>query len=984
MARVVAIRQLSPVFLLMMLLPFQLAMAAEPLSQARAPWTASQLRGTPTPPEPFRIAPAFPQLIFDHPTSLQEIPGTNRLLVAEIAGQVFTFSKDAATEKADLAMDFQNLAGGKVLLFSAALHPQFLKNRFVYFCLVHPEGGSHTRVSRFKLTHDATPVIDTTSETVIIKWPSGGHNAGCLRFGTDGLLHIATGDGSGPNPPDGLTTGQDVSDLLGAILRIDVDHPTAGENYSIPSDNPFVKTPNARPEIFGYGLRNPWKFGIDSKTNEVFVADNGWETWEMIHLVGSGTNCGWPVMEGRARLRTEVALGPTPITPPIRDHHHSEANSVIGGPVYRGKKLPALDGQFIYGDYITGTIWSVGRTTDGSFVGRTLVDTDLRITDFMESTAGDMYVVDYDLTGQIYQLLPNEVVDLSASFPKLLSQTGVFKSLTPLEPTDGVVGYDVVVPRWTDGAVAQRFVGVPGSDRLELAPNSSVRGVYPEGTTFVKHLSIPDASGKATKPLETQILHLQYGGWNPYSYLWNDAGTDAELVSSIGTTKSVQWPDPVVTRNLTERTWHSGAVNECRLCHNAGPGFVLGFVGNQLAKKTASGVDQLESLLSQQVIKAIRDDAKSPAWQLIDTQDESLDLNDRARSYLHGNCSMCHHKGGNAIVSFFLTRDLPFDQMNTNKGTGIGTFGMSDAKIIAAGDPYRSIMMYRMSKLGYARMPYIGSSVVDGHGITLIEKWIRSLPSAGNVPPNLSEPLVVGTPQAKALETLISKNASNSAKKDAIQNLTGSTEGSLALLAQLHSNDSLRLFCHMAIDSVRSSPADIRGLFDHFVPESQRKRTLGRTVNPSSVLKHTGDALRGRLIFFSDAARCRNCHHHEDNVLSVGPTLTEISRKYPQTLDLFEHIVKPSQKIEDKYATWIAVTNDGRTLNGLMEQQTDEQIVLKMADRQLVTIPKSDIDDLQKSTTSLMPEGVLADLTAEETADLIAFIRSLAVPPENR
>jgi putative heme-binding domain-containing protein len=976
MPRVVAIRHLSPVFLFMLLLQLQPTIATEP-PQPRAPWTTSHLRGTPTSPEPFRIEPAFPQLKFDHPTSLQQIPGTNRLLVAEIGGRVFTFSKDAVTDQADVAVDLQKLANGNVSLFAAVLHPQFQKNRFVYFCLVHPEGGSHTRVSRFTMTNDAIPVIDAKSETVIIKWPSGGHNAGCLRFGNDSLLYIATGDGAGPNPPDGLTTGQDVSDLLGAVLRIDVDHPMAGQNYSIPPDNPFVKTPNARPEIFGYGLRNPWKFGIDSKTNEVFVADNGWETWEMIHLVGSGTNCGWPIMEGRARLRTEVAQGPTPITPPIRDHHHSEANSVIGGPVYRGEKLPTLDGQFVYGDYITGTIWSVGRAADGSFIGRTLVDTDLRITDFMESTTGELYVVDYDLTGQIYELLPNDVEDLSASFPKLLSQTGVFNSLTPLEPAAGIVGYDVVVPRWTDGAVAQRFVGVPGSDRLELAPNSSVRGVYPEGTTFVKHLSIPDASGKATQPLETQVLHLQHGVWNPYSYLWNDAGTDAELVSSIGTSKVVQWPDTTVDAHTTERTWHSGAVNECRLCHNAGPGFVLGFVGNQLAKKTASGADQLESLLSQQVIRSIPDDAKSPAWKLVDTRDESQDLNDRARSYLHGNCSMCHHKGGNAIVSFFLTRDLPFDQMNTDKGTGIGTFGMPNAKIIAAGDPYRSVMMYRMSKLGYARMPYIGSNVVDGHGVSLIEKWVRSLQNNPGSQSERSSLLVAGSPEATALTLLGAARVEAAVRTEAIQTLVGSSPGALALMARLHANALPASDRQIAVESVRNASSDIRGLFDDFIPESQRKKSLGRTFEPSLVLKHAGDALRGRLIFYSDAARCRNCHHHDDATLSVGPTLAEISRKYVHNSELLQHVVTPSQKIDDKYAAWIAVTVDGRILNGLMETQTDDQVVLKTADRKQVTISKSEIEELRKSTTSLMPDGVLSDLTAVEAADLLAFIRSI-------
>ncbi len=945
----------------------------------REPWITSRLVGTPSSPEPFRIVPVFKNLKFDHPTSLHEIPGSNRLLIAEIGGRVFTFEKDSATTQADLAIDLSSVAKGNVSLFAAVLHPKFETNRYVYLCMVNPEGKLHSRVSRFLLTDDSVPALDPKSETVIITWPAGGHNAGCMRFGKDGMLYIATGDGAGPNPPDGLTTGQDVTDLLGAILRIDVDNPTEKMPYSIPPDNPFVNFSNARPEIFGYGLRNPWKFGIDSQTGEVFVADNGWETWEMIHLVGSGTNCGWPIMEGRARLRTEVPLGPAPITPPIRDHHHSEANSVIGGPVYRGNKLKSLNGQFVYGDYITGTIWSVGRIDDGSFEGRTLVDTDLRITDFMESSAGELYVVDYDLTGQIYELLPNDVKDLSADFPKLLSQAGIFKSLVPLEAQAGVVEYDVIVPRWTDGAIARRFVAVPGQGKIDLAPHSGVRGQYPEGTVFAKHLTVPDDEERS-RPLETQILQLQNGVWNPYSYVWNEAGTDAELASSIGTSQAVHWPGSSTDNESTERTWHTNAVNECKLCHNAGPGFVLGFVGNQLDRSSddRSGAGQLESLLQQAVISSIPAEAQAESHRLVNTRNESFDLNDRARSYLHANCSMCHHNGGNAIVSFFMTRDLSFEQMNTNKGTNIGTFGMHDAKVVVPGDPYRSVLMYRMSKLGYARMPYIGSQVIDPHGIHLIDGWIRSLPR--NSDKELSMPLSSGSPDGLALASLTSPATTSESRAAAIRQLTGSTEGALALISRMHTNKENNKDRATAAEIVRNSTSDVRGLFDDFIPESQRKKTLGRTFERSLVLDKSGDALRGQLIFYSDAARCRACHHSDDAKLSVGPTLKDISKKYEHSSELLQHVVEPSLKIDDKYAAWTVVTADGKVLNGLMESQSESHVVLRTADRQSVSILKSEIEEMSKSAKSLMPDGVLADLTADEAADLLSFIRTLSEP----
>src|SRR5690349_17896929 len=182
-------------------------------------------------------------------------------------------TKSAEVTAADLVVDLHewlpaDLATQNVSLLDAELHPKFIDNHFLFLCYVHPGEGGHTRLSRLTLTTAAAPRAIAGSEQVLLTWPSGGHNAGCLEFGPDGYLYIATGDGSGPNPPDGRTTGQDVSDLLGAILRIDVDHPSGEQSYSVPADNPFVATTGARPEIWGYGLRNPWKFGIDPRTGD--------------------------------------------------------------------------------------------------------------------------------------------------------------------------------------------------------------------------------------------------------------------------------------------------------------------------------------------------------------------------------------------------------------------------------------------------------------------------------------------------------------------------------------------------------------------------------------------------------------------------------------------------------------------------------------------------------------------------------------------
>ena len=932
---------------------------AAPANAQRTPWTTSRLKGTATPPAKFKIARAFNDASFDHPTSISEVPGSQNLLITQMDGKILTVSK--ADGSKHLVADLRKTADGDVSLFSAVFHPQFQKNGILFTCCAHPEGGRHSRVSRFETVQDANEQlsIDAESETVVITWPAGGHNGGCLQFGRDGTLYISTGDGAGPNPPDGRTTGQTVDDLLGAILRIDVNQTRDGRNYGIPADNPFTARPNARPEIFAYGLRNPWKFGIDSANGDVFVADNGWETWEMVHHVRSGQNCGWPVMEGRAELRSEVPVGPTPIVPPARDHHHSEANSVIGGPVYRGNSLQGLNEHFVYGDYITGTIWALKRSGD-NYEYLDVVDTDLRIVDFTQAGGEHLYVLDYDLTGGIYEILPNNVEDLSDSFPRTLADTGLFSDAPSQHPAAGVYAYDVVAPRWQDGAVARRWIAVPGQSQASAV--GSTEASYPDGTVFVRHLDIPT---DPPTPLETQILHFNNGTWNPYSYLWNADGTEAVLAPPEGAERVVRFPD------RHPMTWKTNAVNECRLCHNAGTGFVLGFRPNQLQRKTDSGQTHLAWLHSSGVLKDLT--AVNENLALVDPHDESQPLNDRARSYLHSNCSSCHHKGGNAIVSFYLTRDLSFEQMNTNKGTGIGTFGIENAKLVAPGDPYRSVLLYRMSKTGYARMPYIGSQVVDGQGVALISRWIRSL--ADEPGPDASRLFAKGSSEAVSLETLHVGNRA-SARKASVENLLHSTEGALALLTAIFGDKTTDDETAHAVEIAKTKKSDVRGLFDTFIPEAERKPSLGLNFDPQKVLTKTGDARRGKLVFFTNNARCRLCHDVKHAEKSMGPTLTEVSKTYPRRSELLQHIMKPSLKIDSKFAMWMVVTTSGRVHSGLRVPSNDG-IVLKDYHGKTTTIPEDEIEEMHEAKVSFMPNGVLAGLSAQEAADLLAYIQSL-------
>ena len=331
----------------------------------RVPWTTSRVHGSPEPPEPYRVERIFPKLTFAAPLDAMLIPGTERLVIVEQFGRLFSIPNDPNCAQADLFADLKQYDPEAVESYGIAFHPQFAKNRlaFVWVNLdLHGKRNREdgTRIVRFHVTEDNPPRLDLASAQTIFSWLSGGHNGGNVRFGPDGMLYISTGDAGTPDPPDPFATGQDISDVLSSVLRIDVDRADPGKAYGIPKDNPFVATPGARGEVWAYGLRNPWRLSFDSKNGALWVGDVGWELWEMIYRVERGGNYGWSITEGsRQDVRPDRVRGPTPILPPVVAHSHTEAASITGGEVYYGKKLPELNGAYIYGDWQVGTFWAL-------------------------------------------------------------------------------------------------------------------------------------------------------------------------------------------------------------------------------------------------------------------------------------------------------------------------------------------------------------------------------------------------------------------------------------------------------------------------------------------------------------------------------------------------------------------------------------------------------------------------------------------------
>lgn len=332
--------------------------------------------------------------------------GSGRLFVVEQRGMIYVLDPSLKSRKTFLDIRKKVDIGVEKGLLSIVFHPQFKNNGRVFIDYTGRPAKVFSFISEFKVAPNADK-IDPATEKVLIKieQPSPIHKGGTLLFGPDGFLYISSGDG-GPRL-DPHNRGQSLNTLLGKILRIDVDRidpEYPDKKYAIPPDNPFVGQKNAAPEIFAYGLRNPWRFSIDPVTGFIFAGDVGQEAREEIDFIEKGKNYGWRVMEGNiCTPEIKQKCEPNGLMPPILDYGRDVGMSVIGGLVYRGKEFPSLQGIYFYADFVLGKIW--GLRYDGKQIleHQLLLDTDFPISSFGEGEQGELYVVDY--TGNIYQII---------------------------------------------------------------------------------------------------------------------------------------------------------------------------------------------------------------------------------------------------------------------------------------------------------------------------------------------------------------------------------------------------------------------------------------------------------------------------------------------------------------------------------------------------------------------------------------------------
>ena len=599
------------------------------------------------------------------------------------------------------------------------------------------------------------------------------HNGGDMFFGPDSFLYIGVGDEGDLGEP--YNNAQKINNgLFSGVLRIDVNQnpslshavrrqPQEGatktslpsgwpatytQGYFIPNDNPWVNpSGTVLEEFYAMGLRNPYRMTFDASSGKALIGDVGQEAAEEIDVLEKGANYQWSYLEGTVagpKAKPTVVLGKE--TPPIYSYPHASSGScVIGGYVYRGSKLPGnLVGKYIFGDFVTGQIWSLDWQTPGAQPVQLFQMPASSLTGFSVDMNNEIYVTTLGASGKVYKI---SVTGGTAQPPATLSATGAFASLANLTPRSGVVPYNVNSPLWSDGATKQRWIALPNDGApytsSEVAKFSAT-GIwaFPVGTVFIKHfeLGTNDTNPAVRKRLETRFLVNGTDGWYGVTYKWRADGTDADLLTS-GENMSVSIA--TVGGGTRAQNWTFPSRGDCMNCHTSNAGYVLGpntrqlngsytyassgITANQLA--TWSAIGMFDVTLSSAQIASYN--------KTVPMTDANASLELKVRSYLDSNCAHCHRPGG-VRANMDARFDTPLDQTNIVNGSLFNDLGITNARIVAPNDISRSMMHIRANSLSGIKMPPLAKNVVDTAATTMISQWINSIGTTGGPQPNLA------------------------------------------------------------------------------------------------------------------------------------------------------------------------------------------------------------------------------------------------------
>jgi len=327
-----------------------------------------------------------------------------------------------------------------------------------------------------------------------------------------------------------------------------------------------------------------------------------------------------------------------------------------------------------------------------------------------------------------------------------------------------------------------------------------------------------------------------------------------------------------------------------------------------------------------------------------------------------------------------LTFDTKPEEMKLlNEKPMHGDFGLDDAHLVSPGDPLASVLFYRLAKIGRGRMPHVGSKLTDDRGLALMRDWIQSLPPAETAM-NTSTPRI-WTDLLAEYQSLQQSNSPQPEIGQQIARTLKTTRGALALAtAAIDERFPAAIRSAVIAQGIAEHDANLRDLFERFIPEDRRTKLLGENFDIEPVLRMPGDVERGRELFTKAAGlQCRNCHRIGEIGETFGADLNQVGKRY-QRYELMESLVDPSRKIDPKYVTYVLITHDGKVLSGLLVEKTDQETVLRVLKDglpEVIHIPATDIEEMTPQTKSLMPDNQLRDLTAQQAADLLEYLSSL-------
>ncbi len=696
-------------------------------------------------PLPLEASRAFRHLQFQRPVEFTHADdGSNRVFVVEQRGVIRRFENRDDVKEAAVFLDIRQQVlseGNEEGLLGLAFHPRFKENGefFVYYS-ARPRSSV---ISRFRVSKDDPRAADRASEErlLVIKQPYENHNGGSIRFGPDGYLYIGLGDGGAANDPHGHA--QDLSTLLGSILRIDVDRRDQGLKYAIPQDNPFVSRPGARGEIWAYGLRNVWRLSFDRKTGDLWAGDVGQDRFEEVNLIRRGGNYGWNVREGFHPFDPNSPSKLPELIDPLAEYFRHEGESVTGGLVYRGQSLPKFVGAYFYGDFVSGNVWTLRWDGKQVVENRQVAKTGLEIAAFGEDQQGEMFLCAFD--GHLYRLRPRAIDPRAvAAFPRKLSDTGLLASVKENRPAPGLIPYEVNVPFWSDYAVKDRYIALPEKGSVRF--HEREKWEFPVGTVFVKTFWMhrDRVNWKELFRLETRLFVHAPDGWVGYTYVYNEDESEAHLLDA----SQVKHLKIKTSHGQIEQPYYFPSRSDCMACHTKAEGFVLGTTTRQMNRTQRYRGDtenQLEMLSRLGVFteKAAAKEEAFPDWgfgnygrsgQGHSEPDLGILPKEKsepfARAWLEVNCAVCHRPKGIAPHERDLRFHTPLEKMNlVGKRPSHVQLSPPGSALLRPGAPELSELLFRAGHRGPQQMPPLASKLVDPHAMDVLREWILGMKS---------------------------------------------------------------------------------------------------------------------------------------------------------------------------------------------------------------------------------------------------------------